>query len=171
MTKQLSTYQHLVRLLLISEGIWWFLVVICSTVLPFDQWGMYLLHPQMLSLWMIIPAFAALTWFQWHWKSGIYQKYSGFGSTRMLWVKFEPVKAFLHYFLLRSTFFFVVLAMAQPVSGFRKVNGSKRVLDLVICLDISNSMNTKDMGDGSVSRLTAAKQAIGELLNQLKGER
>ncbi len=171
MTKQLSTYQHLVRLLLISEGIWWFLVVICSTVLPFGQWGMHLLYPEMLSLWIIIPVFAGLTWFQWHWKSRIYQQYSGFGSTRMLWVKFEPVKAFLHYFLLRSTFFFIVLAMAQPVSGSRKVNGSKRVLDLVICLDISNSMNTKDMGNGSVSRLTAAKQAIGELLNQLKGER
>lgn len=171
MTKQLSTYQHLVRLLLISEGIWWFLVVICSTVLPFDEWGMHLLHPEMLSCWMVIPAFAALTWFQWHWKSKIYEQYSGFGSTRMLWVKFEPVKAFLHYFLLRSTYFFVVLAMAQPVAGSRKVNGSKRVLDLVICLDVSNSMNTKDMGGGSVSRLTAAKQAIGELLNQLKGER
>ncbi len=171
MTKQLSTYQHLVRLLLISEGIWWFLVVICATVLPFGEWRMNLLHPEMLSLWVIIPVFAGLTWFQWHWKSGIYQQYSGFGSTRMLWVKFEPVKAFLHYFLLRSTFFFIILAMAQPVSGSRKVNGSKRVLDLVICLDISNSMNTKDMGNGSVSRLTAAKQAIGELLNQLKGER
>ncbi|MNU89298.1 von Willebrand factor type A domain protein [compost metagenome] len=171
MTKKGSTYQHLVKLLLISEGIWWFLVLICSTVLPFNEWGMHLLHPDLLSLWMIIPAFAALTWLQWHWKSKIYQQYSGFGSTRMLWVKFEPLKAFLHYFLLRSTYFFIVLAMAQPVAGFRKVNGSKRVLDLVICLDISNSMNTKDMGNGSVSRLTAAKQAIGELLNQLKGER
>lgn len=171
MTKQVSTYQHLVKLLLISEGIWWFLVLICCTVLPFNEWGMHLLHPEMLSLWMIIPAFAALTWFQWHWKSRIYEQYSGYGSTRMLWVKFEPLKAFLHYFLLRSTYFFIILAMAQPVAGTRKVNGSKRVLDLVICLDISNSMNTKDMGGGSTSRLTAAKQAIGELLNQLKGER
>ncbi|MDR0802330.1 VWA domain-containing protein [Fluviicola sp.] len=171
MTKKHSTYQHLVKLLLISEGIWWLLVLICCVVLPFGRWGVKLLHPEMLLLWIIIPILGVLTWLQWNWKSKIYQQYSGYGTTRMLWVKFEPVKAFLHYFLLRSTYFFIVLAMAQPVAGSRKVNGSKRVLDLVICLDISNSMNTKDMGGGQVSRLTAAKQAIGELMNQLKGER
>lgn len=171
MTKKHSTYQHLMKLLLISEGIWWLLVLVCYAVFPFAAWGVKLLHPEMLVLWLIIPVLGVMTWAQWNWKSKIYQQYSGFGSTRMLWVKFEPVKAFLHYFLLRSTYFFIVLAMAQPVAGSRKVNGSKRVLDLVICLDISNSMNTRDMGSGQTSRLTAAKQAIGELLNQLKGER
>lgn len=166
-----NTYSHLVRLLLISEAIWWSLVLICYLLVPFDSWGVKLLHSEVLGLWMVIPVLAVVSWMQWSWKSKIYEEYSGYGSTRMLWVKFEPVKAFLHYFLLRSTYFFIVLAMAQPVAGSRKVNGSKRVLDLVICLDISNSMNTKDMGGNQSSRLTAAKHAIGELLNQLKGER
>ncbi len=166
-----NTYSHLVRLLLISEAIWWSLVLICYLLVPFDKWGVKLLHSEVLGLWMIIPVLAVVSWIQWNWKARIYEEYSGYGATRMLWVKFEPLKAFLHYFLLRSTYFFIVLAMAQPVAGSRKVNGSKRVLDLVICLDISNSMNTKDMGGNQTSRLTAAKQAIGELLNQLKGER
>ena len=166
-----STYDRLVKGLLLSEGIWWGIVLALYLSVPFGRYGVKLLHPEMLGLWMIIPVFAALSWIQWNWKARIYKEYSGYGPTRMLWVKFEPVKAFLHYFLLRSTYFFIVLAMAQPVAGSRKVNGSKRVLDLVICLDISNSMNTKDMGGTQSSRLTAAKQAIGELLNQLKGER
>jgi Ca-activated chloride channel homolog len=166
-----NVYGHLVRLLLISEAIWWSLVLICYVLVPFDSWGVKLLHSEALGLWMLIPVLAVISWMQWNWKSKIYEEYSGYGATRMLWVKFEPVKAFLHYFLLRSTYFFIVLAMAQPVAGSRKVNGSKRVLDLVICLDISNSMNTKDMGGNQSSRLTAAKHAIGELLNQLKGER
>jgi Ca-activated chloride channel family protein len=171
MIKEKNTYSHLVRLLLISEAIWWLLVLTCYLVVPFQSWGVKLLHSEMLGLWIVIPVLAVISWMQWQWKAKIYEEYSGYGSTRMLWVKFEPVKAFLHYFLLRSTYFFIVLAMAQPVAGSRKVNGSKRVLDLVICLDISNSMNTKDMGGHQSSRLTAAKQAIGELLNQLKGER
>ncbi len=171
MIKEKNTYNRLVKLLLVSEAIWWSFVLIGYVVVPFDKWGMKLLHPDMLGLWMVIPVLGVLSWIQWNWKARIYQEYSGYGSTRMLWVKFEPLKAFLHYFLLRSTYFFVVLAMAQPVAGSRKVNGSKRILDLVICLDISNSMNTKDMGGNKSSRLTAAKQAIGELLNQLKGER
>lgn len=166
-----NTYGHLVRLLLISEAVWWSLVLICYILVPFDRWGVKLLHSEVLGLWMIIPVLAVVSWVQWNWKAKIYEEYSGYGATRMLWVKFEPLKAFLHYFLLRSTYFFIVLAMAQPVAGSRKVNGSKRILDLVICLDISNSMNTKDMGGNQSSRLTAAKHAIGELLNQLKGER
>lgn len=171
MIKEANTYNRLMKLLLLSEGIWWAIILIGYALLPIDHWGVKLLHPEMLGLWIVIPILAVVSWIQWRWKARIYQEYSGYGSTRMLWVKFEPIKAFLHYFLLRSTYFFVVLAMAQPVAGSKKVNGSKRVLDLVICLDISNSMNTKDMGGTEVSRLTAAKQAIGELLNQLKGER
>ncbi|AEA43933.1 VWA domain-containing protein [Fluviicola taffensis] len=171
MTKKTTTYQRLMSLLLISEGGWWLLVLMAYLFIPFNSWNVKLLFPEMLSLWMLIPVFAGLSWIHWNWKAKIYENYSGYGNTRMLWVTFEPLKAFLHYFLLRSTYFFIILAMAQPVAGSRKVNGSKRVLDLVICLDISNSMNTQDMGGNDVSRLTAAKQAIGELLNQLKGER
>ncbi|MNK12819.1 von Willebrand factor type A domain protein [compost metagenome] len=171
MTKQGSTYERLVKWLLVSEAIWWTVILGIYGAVSFDSLGMHLLHPEMLGLWAIIPVFAVLTWFQWSWKAKTYREYSGYGSTRMLWVKFEPLKAFLHYFLLRSTYFFIVLAMAQPVAGSRKVHGSKRILDLVICLDISNSMNTKDMGGSDASRLTAAKHAISELLNQLKGER
>lgn len=171
MIKGKQTYNQLMKLVVVSEAIWWSLVLIAYVLVPFDSWGVKLLYGEMLWLWLIIPVLAILSWIQWQWKARIYEQYSGYGATRMLWVKFEPVKAFLHYFLLRSTYFFIVLAMAQPVAGSRKVNGSKRVLDLVICLDISNSMNTKDMGGNQSSRLTAAKQAIGELLNQLKGER
>ena len=171
MIKEKSTYKRLVNLLVVSETIWWAAVFVLFVLIPKMNTQVNLLHPEMLGLWVIIPVLGVLTWIQWNWKAKIYEEYSGYGSTRMLWVKFEPAKAFLHYFLLRSTYFFIVLAMAQPVAGSRKVNGSKRVLDLVICLDISNSMNTKDMGGNQSSRLTAAKHAIGELLNQLKGER
>jgi Ca-activated chloride channel homolog len=171
MIKGNPTYDRLVKLVLITEAIWWMLVLLAWAFIPFDRLGVHLLHSEMLGLWAIIPVLGILSWIQWRWKARIYNQYSGYGPTRMLWIKFEPLKAFLHYFLLRSTYFFIVLAMAQPVAGSKKVNGSKRVLDLVICLDVSNSMNTKDMGGNEVSRLTAAKQAIGELLNQLKGER
>jgi Ca-activated chloride channel homolog len=171
MIKEKNTYRRLVNLLVVSEAAWWVTVSVLFGIIPRIVGDVNLLHPEMLGLWAIIPVLGALTWIQWRWKSRIYEEYSGYGSTRMLWVKFEPMKAFLHYFLLRSTYFFIILAMAQPVAGSRKVNGSKRVLDLVICLDISNSMNTKDMGGNQTSRLTAGKQAIGELLNQLRGER
>ena len=109
MTKHGNTYDRLVKWLLVSEGIWWAVVLAIYGLVSFDGLGMHLLHSEMLGLWIIIPVFAVLTWFQWSWKAKTYREYSGYGSTRMLWVKFEPLKAFLHYFLLRSTYFFIVL--------------------------------------------------------------
>lgn len=169
MIKLHPTYQRVWKWVLLSEALWWLVIGVLYLLDPLERTGIRLLHPEMLNLWLLIPLILGGSWLQWRWKSELFNRYSGLGNTRMLWVSLKPIRAFLHYFLLRTFVFMVILAMAQPVGGSRKVTGSKRMLDLVICLDISNSMNTKDMG--GASRLTAAKHAINELLNQLKGER
>lgn len=169
MIKAGNTYRQLVQYLLVCEVICWALSL--STFFILDAFQVTYLHPECFYFLLVIPVFSVFTWRHWKRKDEIHQQYSGFGETRMLWVRFEPKKAFLRYFLMRSALFFTVVAMAQPAAGTHKVSATKRVLDLVICLDISNSMNTRDMGNGTVSRLTAAKNAIGELLNQVKGER
>ena len=98
MIKEKNTYNRLVKLLLFSEGIWWSLVLIVYALVPLDRLGVKLLHGEMLGLWGVIPVLAVLSWIQWNWKAKIYKEYSGYGPTRMLWVKFEPAKAFLHCF-------------------------------------------------------------------------
>lgn len=86
---------------------------------------------------------------------------------------FAPVNSFfsfLRFFFYRNTFVFLVFALAQPVFGTKKVAGTIESLELVIALDISNSMNTKDISE-EMSRLDIAKRALGELLNRLHGEK
>lgn len=170
MTSGKQTYQRLLQLVLATEIIWWLAVLLLFMFRDFESGSLRLLHKNYLWFWLVIPFFLLASWYHWLWKSRLYDQYAGKGRTRMLWVTFEPLKAFLHYFLLRSVLFFIVVALAQPVMGSKKVKGSKRVLDLVICLDVSNSMNVQDMS-GKTSRLKAAKNAIIQLLNQLKGER
>lgn len=65
---------------------------------------------------------------------------------------------------------FLVLALAQPSIGKEKVAGTIKSLELVVCLDVSNSMNVKDM-DGTESRLGACKRAMNDLINHLSGEK
>ena len=79
-------------------------------------------------------------------------------------------KIFWKYFFFRNAFVFLVLTMAQPVFGNKKVSGTTDSLELVVCLDISNSMNTKDISD-ELSRLDISKRAMIQLLNNLHGER
>ena len=73
-------------------------------------------------------------------------------------------------FFLRNVLVFLILSAAQPISGKEKVNSTTSSGELVICLDVSNSMNTKDI-DPQLSRLEIAKGAMNELLNNLSGER
>ncbi|MES2800829.1 MAG: VWA domain-containing protein [Bacteroidota bacterium] len=86
---------------------------------------------------------------------------------------FSPVNSFhsfLRFFFFRNTFVLLVFALAQPVFGTKKVAGTIESMELVIALDISNSMNTKDISP-ELSRLDISKRALGELLNNLHGEK
>jgi Ca-activated chloride channel family protein len=76
----------------------------------------------------------------------------------------------LSHLLFTRILVFVLLALAQPSIGREKIAGTIKSLELVICLDISNSMNVKDM-DEKESRLTASKRAMTDLINHLSGEK
>jgi Ca-activated chloride channel family protein len=171
MTKHFShAFRMLVIWTLIAEVIFWGVTGLLYSNVFNGGNELTFLHPELFWLLFLIPGVLVVYLRRWQWKSELYENYRGMGKTRMLWVKFNPVRYFLQYFFLRNILFFLVLALVQPAMGNRKVKGSKRVLDLVICLDISSSMNTMDMGENT-TRLTVAKRGIIQLLNNLKGER
>lgn len=170
MTDGKHTYRSLLRATVLSSMLFWFLVLGLGAWLVGENGSVHFLKPGWLWLWLILPVLSLVYLWIWKQKSRIYDKYRGYGPTRILAVQFVSTRVFFVQSLLYLSLFSLILAMAQPVSGSRKVSGSKRILDLVICLDISNSMNTRDMS-GNESRLKAAKNAIAQLLNQLKGER
>ncbi|MFT5858702.1 MAG: Ca-activated chloride channel family protein [Flavobacteriaceae bacterium] len=82
----------------------------------------------------------------------------------------SSMSSFLKYFFFRNAFVFLVIAMAQPVFGSKKVAGTSESLELVVALDISNSMNALDIST-DFSRLDVAKRAITQLINNLHGEK
>jgi len=75
----------------------------------------------------------------------------------------------IQFFLIRSVLVFTILALAQPIYGKKKVNGIQRSMELVICLDISNSMNTCDIDQ--TSRLEIAKRGLNAFITKLSGEK
>lgn len=79
------------------------------------------------------------------------------------------LRTFIKHFFIRNTLGFLILAMAGPVYGSKKVKATKETLELVICLDISNSMNAKDISKEN-SRLDISKRALIQLINNLIGE-
>ena len=98
-----------------------------------------------------------------------YNRMAGHATKRIAGSYLAPVsslKSFLRFFFFRNAFVLMILTMAQPVFGRKKVAGTSESMELVICLDISNSMNTRDISD-EASRLDIAKRAMIQLVNNL----
>jgi Ca-activated chloride channel family protein len=70
--------------------------------------------------------------------------------------------------LIVAVVLFTVLALAQPRWGFEWREVKSRGVDVFVLLDVSKSMFTEDVRP---NRLTQAKYAVQDLLNNLKGDR
>jgi Ca-activated chloride channel family protein len=77
----------------------------------------------------------------------------------------SSIYSFLRYFLVRNAIVFLVIAAMQPSFGNKLVTGKASGVELVFAVDVSQSMNARDMSDGN-SRLEAAKRAMTQLMNQ-----
>lgn len=83
---------------------------------------------------------------------------------------FGTHRLFLKYFFLRTALVFFTLAAAQPIFGTKTQEFEIQSYDLVLAVDVSSSMNVRDMND-DLSRLDVAKRSIFQYLNQLNSER
>ncbi len=102
-----------------------------------------------------------------------YNKSASQNSLRVVQSLLRPVStmsSFLKYFFFRNAFVFLIIALAQPIYGKKKVSGTSESLELVVALDVSNSMNTKDISK-NISRLDISKRALIQLINNLHGEK
>lgn len=86
-------------------------------------------------------------------------------------VQFEPTNRFWRkWILFRISMFFIFIALAQPLLGTKMGSSLEKNSEVVIAMDISNSMNTLDI-DPNLTRLEVAKRAAIELINGLEGEK
>lgn len=63
---------------------------------------------------------------------------------------------------------FLMIALAQPRWGFQWEDLKQRGVDIIVALDVSNSMRATDI---KPSRLDRAKHKVADLLRMLKGDR
>ena len=70
--------------------------------------------------------------------------------------------------LLIGGLVFLILALAQPRWGFQWEDLKQRGVDIIVALDVSNSMRATDI---KPSRLDRAKHKVADLLRMLKGDR
>ncbi len=80
----------------------------------------------------------------------------------------SSVKAWWRIILFSIAFAFFVLGLSRPMIGAKLSQREAKGAELMICLDVSNSMLARDY---SPDRLSRAKLAISRLVDRLEGDR
>jgi Ca-activated chloride channel family protein len=77
-------------------------------------------------------------------------------------------KRFAKFVLYVIAFGFLIIGIVNPRIGTKLENVKRKGADLMVCLDVSNSMKATDL---SPNRLEKAKMALSKLIDKLNGDR
>lgn len=125
-------------------------------------------HPDLLYLWILIPVFYLLYFFLTRAKKKTLGRFASARMQEFVIPDLSIGKQYLKFTLWNVAFFFLVLAAANPQMGTSLEKKERSGTDLIVCLDVSNSMLAEDI---KPNRITRAKQALNQLVNQLEGDR
>ena len=86
--------------------------------------------------------------------------------------RLSPMRSSLHtfakFFILQLAYIFLVIGIADPQIGSRLEKVERKGMDIMIALDVSNSMLSDDI---LPNRLERAKQSISKLIEELRKDR
>ncbi|MCA1744738.1 MAG: VWA domain-containing protein, partial [Bacteroidales bacterium] len=125
-------------------------------------------HPEYLYLLIIIPVLAFIQLLFLIQKKKALKR---FGTPELVEhlmpdvSKFRPV---IKFYLLLMALMALIFTLAAPQFGTRLQTVQRQGIELIIALDVSNSMNAQDI---EPSRLERAKQAIARLTDRLVNDR
>jgi Ca-activated chloride channel family protein len=82
----------------------------------------------------------------------------------------SSLKSFFKFFLFRNAVVFIILALANPQYGRGKAKAVNEGIEVMVAIDISNSMRALDL-DAKKDRLEIAKMSVERLLNEMHGDK
>lgn len=125
-------------------------------------------HTYYFYLAALIPVFTALLVLFLLWKKRTLDRYGDRVVIGQLMPEYSSVKSTLKFVLVMLAMLSLIFALANPQTGSRLEKVKRKGIDLMICLDVSNSMLAQDI---KPDRLERAKQSISRLIDNLDGDR
>jgi len=170
MNKSTYNLKGLILFLLIIEVIFWPIFFSLNYYLEENEASFRYEFPDLLWLLFLIPVFLIISLLQLKWKnkkqllfadSHLISKISSGNSTFMIGFSL---------FLIRMSLFSFIIAIANPQYGIGERTAKSEGVDIIIAIDISNSMLSKD-GTSNFDRLKSAKIDMERLINNLASDR
>ena len=125
-------------------------------------------HIGFLYALLLIPFFSALFILYRIWKKRAVKRFGDVEVISQLMPLFSGKKLVFKFFLLMVAYIFLIIGLANPQIGSKLEKVQRKGADLMIALDVSNSMLSQDIRP---DRLTRAVQGISKLVDRLEGDR
>jgi Ca-activated chloride channel homolog len=125
-------------------------------------------HAYYFYLFVLIPVLAAaFIWFL-LWRKKAFAQFGDWNVIRQLVPETSTPKLMLKFVLLMIPVAFLVVTLAGPQTGSKIEKVHRKGIDLMIAIDVSNSMLAEDI---KPNRLERSKQSISRLIDKLEGDR
>jgi Ca-activated chloride channel family protein len=118
-------------------------------------------------LWAL-PVMIILFWFYRRWKQKRLRDWGDDNVTVNMMPWYSPNMLTLKFILFAIAYSSLVIALANPQQGSRIETAKRKGIDIIVALDISNSMLATDI---TPNRLERTKQSVQRFVNNLNGDR
>lgn len=169
-----NIYKYSFKTILLSilawEVVFWGIFISLYFYLTEQVDAFRLENPELMWLFLIIPIFFGGFLLSLKWKNKAVDNLADKKLVPYLIQPISSLKTFIRYFLIRNALAFLIIALMNPQYGRGKQKAISEGIEIMIALDISNSMRALDL-DTEKSRLDIAKLSIERLLNNLHGDK
>ncbi|MDE6694742.1 MAG: VWA domain-containing protein, partial [Bacteroidales bacterium] len=125
-------------------------------------------NPNILWLLLLLLPFTALFYYNLYRKKKNLSRLGAQAALMKQVPDYSKGKPHLKFFMLMTVYALLVVALANPQLGTSVRKVERKGIDVMIALDISNSMNSNDI---QPSRLMRAKQAVIRILDKMESDR
>jgi len=125
-------------------------------------------HPYYFYLFALIPLLFVLYILMVRWKKCALLRYGDPEIVKHLMPDYSRKRLFYKFLLLLLSFISMVLALSNPQIGSRFEKVERKGIDIMIALDVSNSMLSEDI---QPNRMERAKLAVSRLIDNLTNDR
>ncbi|MEO8591631.1 MAG: VWA domain-containing protein [Flavobacteriales bacterium] len=124
--------------------------------------------PEMLWALLAGPVMVLLFLIDLGWRNRALSRFASHATLVRMVPGVSNWRVVLRFLLIRHGLAFVMIALAAPQYGTRIEEVKAEGIDLIVAVDVSNSMSCEDL---KPSRMEAARRAMSQLIDQLHGDR
>lgn len=125
-------------------------------------------HTYFLWALLLIPVLTAVFVWMMVWKKRALQRFGDWAIIQRLLPGLSDGRVILKFILLMFGYLFLIIGISNPQIGSKLIEGERKGIDIMIALDVSNSMLAEDI---KPNRLEMSKQAISKLIDNLGTDR